>query len=231
MNQSVVSYQTNMLLKRVNESLLNIDITKAEEYSKSFRRFKYQKHIYLQRILNNFNNTVSDIGDIVKFKQLISPIGSTYLQFKDSNDNIHLIAEFDILVFYTEYQGAMVEIADEDVLYINPYIKEQYIYSYIDTENCSIYEIDKTITNEYGHNKLKTRWTYSYPIDTVYGLNQYGSQILIDDVSKWKVEDNKSVLKISNYAKIQYLVDKANSKEITPNELLSGINYIENKNI
>lgn len=231
MNQSVVSYQTNMLLKRANESLLNTDITKAEEYSKSFRRFKYQKHIYLQRILNNFNNTVSDIGDIVKFKQLVSPVGSTYLQFKDSNDNVHLIAEFDILVFYTEYQGAMVEIADEDVLYINPYIKEQYIYSYIDTENCSIYEIDKTITNKYGHNKLKTQWTYSYPIDTVYGLNQYGSQVLIDDVSKWSVKDNKSVFKISNYAKIQYLVDKANNKEITLDELLSGINYIENKNI
>lgn len=231
MNHYNTSYEIDLLLKVEKIPLINNDISNVDKYSETLRRFKHQNIIYLQRIANNFDSTTTKIGDIVVFKQLLPPIGSSYLQFEDSKGNRYLLSEFEMLTYYVVYQGNQIELSNEDLNYIDPYITEQYINGYIDTENCNIYEIGKTLSKDYGANKMKTHWTYTFPLDDIYAFDSTTTNLKrIEDKDKWAVNDTKSVVKISNYAKIQYLIGKANKKEITPEELLININLIEKKN-
>ncbi len=230
MNHYNTSYQIDLLLKVERKSLINNDISNIEKYSETLRRFKYQDVIYLQRIANNFDSTTTKIGEIVIFKQLLPPIGNSYLQFEDLKGNKHLLSEFEMLTYYVVYQGKQIELSNADLNYIDPYITEQYINGYIDRENCSFYEIGVTISKNYGANKMKTHWTYNFPLDDIYAFDNTTSNLKrIEDKDKWAVNDTKPVVKISNYAKIQYLVNKANKKEISPEKLLIDINLIENK--
>ena len=225
------SYQIDLLLKVEKKSLSNNDISDIEKYSETLRRFKYQNIIYLQRIVDNFNSSTSKIGDIVLFKKLLPPIGESYLQFEDTKGNKYLLSEFELLTYYVVYQNNQIELSNEDLKYIDPYITEQYINGYIDRENCSFYEIGVTISKNYGANKMKTHWTYNFPLDDIYAFDStHVNSKRIEDINKWTVDDTKSVVKISDYSKILYLVNEANNKKITPEELLININLIEKKN-